>query len=183
MANYTRKAILYEFELMLKEMPFNRITVTELVKRTEISSNTFYYHFQDIYGLLEVWLAEKREVIIDQTKDMPSMADAIKFYYEMLKANSEIVYHIFNGVQLDKLENFVFVLLKSNCREFLLMRVPELEGEDKALKGLSEIFCYSLAGMTLEFVWGHMEKDIESMISEIYPIYENVINDIIAKSR
>ena len=47
MANYTHKAILQTFEEMLTEMPFEKITVSALVTRCEISSNTFYYHFQD----------------------------------------------------------------------------------------------------------------------------------------
>ncbi len=37
MPNYTRKAILDEFEAMLKKMPFNKITVTAIVAKTEIS--------------------------------------------------------------------------------------------------------------------------------------------------
>lgn len=45
MANYTVKAIMENFEEMLVEMPFNKVTVSALVARCEISSNTFYYHF------------------------------------------------------------------------------------------------------------------------------------------
>ena len=38
---------------MLAEMPFYKITVSALVKRAGISPNTFYYHYEDIYDLLE----------------------------------------------------------------------------------------------------------------------------------
>ena len=51
MALYTQKAILRAFGEMLEEMPFDKITVTALVKRCDISSNTFYYHYRDIYDL------------------------------------------------------------------------------------------------------------------------------------
>ena len=56
MAQYTQKAIIETFEKMLIEMPFDKITVSALVRRCEISSNTFYYHYSDIYDLLDVWL-------------------------------------------------------------------------------------------------------------------------------
>ena len=59
MANYTHKAILQTFDEMLMEMPFEKITVSALVARCEISSNTFYYHFQDIYDLLDEWMDEQ----------------------------------------------------------------------------------------------------------------------------
>lgn len=50
-----KKAIMRTFQQMLEEMPFDKITVSALVRRCEISSNTFYYHYQDIYALLDVW--------------------------------------------------------------------------------------------------------------------------------
>ena len=57
MALYTQKAIMRTFQQMLEEMPFDKITVSALVRRCEISSNTFYYHYQDIYSVLE-WIVE-----------------------------------------------------------------------------------------------------------------------------
>ena len=52
MAIRTNKAIIETFEEMLDEMPFEKITVSSLAKRCEISPNTFYYHYEDIYDLL-----------------------------------------------------------------------------------------------------------------------------------
>ena len=52
MALYTKKLIMTTFQEMLAEMPFDKITVSALVKRAEGSPNTFYYHYQDIYALL-----------------------------------------------------------------------------------------------------------------------------------
>ena len=49
MANYTQRAIIQTFQDMLKEMPFDKITVSAIVARCDISSNTFYYHYHDIY--------------------------------------------------------------------------------------------------------------------------------------
>ena len=40
MAQYTQRAIIETFEKMLTEMPFDKITVSALVRRCEISSNT-----------------------------------------------------------------------------------------------------------------------------------------------
>ena len=60
MAIRTNKAIIETFEEMLDEMPFEKITVSSLAKRCEISPNAFYYHYEDTYDLLEKWFAMKR---------------------------------------------------------------------------------------------------------------------------
>ncbi len=63
MTQFTQKAIIQTFLSMLEETPFDRITVSALVARCGISSNTFYYHFQNIYDLLNAWLEEEKASI------------------------------------------------------------------------------------------------------------------------
>ena len=53
MALLTKRVIMTTFQQMLEEMPFDKITVSALVRRCQISSNTFYYHYQDIYAKKE----------------------------------------------------------------------------------------------------------------------------------
>ena len=55
MALSTNRLIMSAFQEMLEEMPFDRIMFSALVKRAGVSSNTFYYHYRDIYELLDVW--------------------------------------------------------------------------------------------------------------------------------
>ena len=64
MALYTKKLIMSTFQEMLEELPFDKITVAALVKRAGISPNTFYYHYQDIYALLDAWFRERAEAFI-----------------------------------------------------------------------------------------------------------------------
>ena len=53
MANSTQNVILDTFEDMLERMPLEKITVTALIKACNIGRNTFYYHYEDIYALLD----------------------------------------------------------------------------------------------------------------------------------
>lgn len=62
MASFTKKAIVYSFlKLCAKKSP-DKITVRDIVDDCEINRNTFYYHFQDIYAVVEevfsVWMTE-----------------------------------------------------------------------------------------------------------------------------
>ena len=49
----TKKAIAYTFKDLLKEKPFNKITVNDIANKCDINRQTFYYHFQDIRDLME----------------------------------------------------------------------------------------------------------------------------------
>ena len=47
-------------QLML-ERPLKKITVQDLMERTQMKRQTFYYHFQDIYDVL-VWICRRQLV-------------------------------------------------------------------------------------------------------------------------
>ena len=91
MALLTQKAILSTFEEMLEEMPFDKITVSALVRRCGVSSNTFYYHYQDIYDLLDVWMSTRLGMLkksVPESKGwkeevrvfLPQSSGAVHFY-------------------------------------------------------------------------------------------------------
>lgn len=108
MANYTQKAILQTFETMLVELPFDKITVSAIVARCEISSNTFYYHYRDIYDLLDTWLMTEQEKFLSSpevTGDWPARLKAI---LHRMQDNPQIVYHIFNDISRERLEQYIF---------------------------------------------------------------------------
>ena len=48
-----KKNLKYTLVDMLAEQPFEKITITELCSRTEISRITFYSHYSDKYALVD----------------------------------------------------------------------------------------------------------------------------------
>ena len=53
MAHLTEAAIQDTFLKLLSEQPFDKITVTQLVEECQITRRTFYYHYSDLYELLD----------------------------------------------------------------------------------------------------------------------------------
>ena len=49
----SRRLINQAFLELLKEKPFEKITVTDIVKRADINRSTFYAHYPDVRGLVE----------------------------------------------------------------------------------------------------------------------------------
>ena len=53
MRNSTKTDIKEAFMTLLNKKPFDKITVKEIVEECGINRNTFYYHYEDIYDLLQ----------------------------------------------------------------------------------------------------------------------------------
>lgn len=92
MAQYTKKAILHTFTQMLTEMPLDRITVSALVARCQISPNTFYYHYRDLSDLLNAWLSTAMEPFFSAGAE--HWQENLIALLNAMKQRPEIVYHV-----------------------------------------------------------------------------------------
>ena len=87
MANYTEKAIFRAFEELLEEKPFDKITVSAIVSKSEVSANTF----QDIYDLLDKWLDRKKNQSFAMTQLTGSWTDRLKVLLHAMQENPKLV--------------------------------------------------------------------------------------------
>ena len=90
----TRNLIKKTFaELMNEKKELNKITVTELVKRAEITRSTFYTHYDDIYDVVNDYQLETIELLVSDDKVLSSIQDIYNYFdeiFDCLKKNEEI---------------------------------------------------------------------------------------------
>jgi len=82
----TRKLIMDSFIELSEKKEFKDITIKDITTEAMINRATFYYHFEDIYDLLEKVLSEV--LLINLNYD----------YYQHDDLNEEVFVHIFNAV-------------------------------------------------------------------------------------
>ncbi len=181
MANYTIKAIMKNFEEMLVEMPFSKVTVSALVERCEISSNTFYYHFRDIYELLDAWLTSKEKKYIDSIDIIENWSESLKRFLKAMQENSKLVYHISDSIPRDHLERFVFGRMQERFYEVAKKRVGDAPVSEDFVQKLGGFYCYSVFGFVLKFLWDHMKADVDESVDQIIEIFYGVTEYMIAK--
>lgn len=72
----SRKMIRQAFFELLKEKNFEKITVTDIVKKAEINRSTFYAHYPDVMGVVE----EIQQEILTYTQQFMENVDFKDFY-------------------------------------------------------------------------------------------------------
>ena len=176
MAQFTRKAIIQTFQDMLAEMPFDKITILALVSRCEISPNTFYYHFRDIYDLLDAWFKAQEESLFQEKKPTDNMYDVLKTLMLKMQANPEIVYHVFNSFPRERIEKQIFDVTQPIFIRLLKNRPGAPSIPEETLKMVSSFYCFSFLGFIIEFIWEKMEGDVETKVARLQAIFENLGN-------
>ena len=85
MTQFTSKAIEESFIRLLNERPLDKITIKDIVDDCGISRNTFYYHFQDKYDLVN-WIFQTEFLMAVQRRPYEStwalIRDLCEYFYE-----------------------------------------------------------------------------------------------------
>ena len=123
MASSTKDAFAAALKQMMAVKPMDKITVKDLVEICGVNRQTFYYHFDDVYDLLE-WVFEEdanrvlpKEIVYDHWRE-----DVMKFF-EYLYANHTFALNVYN----------------SNSRLYMLRFLKQRL--QNCIKGFAEIVC------------------------------------------
>ena len=93
------------FKELSKEKPMNKITVNDLIKYCNLNRNTFYYHFEDIYNLINWMFNEEVKKIIEScdTSNYENFLNSVLDYIEENKHILNSAYNSFGREQLKKI--------------------------------------------------------------------------------
>lgn len=181
MANLTRKAILATFDEMVSEMSFDKITVSALVKRAEISSNTFYYHYRDIYDLLDDYLLEHLDKVLGADTDWNNWTKPVKDMLYYMKDHQRQVYHILNSLSRQRLEEFAFIRIQPRFQTIARTVTAGHPLNDDQLRIIAKIYCYTFLGFLLEFIRDHMEDGIEASVNLLSDSFNDMAQSYIQR--
>lgn len=104
----TKKALCASLKELMRHKAFSKITVSELIRDCDINRKTFYYHFEDIFGLLK-WMLEQEAIdVVKQFDLLIDFQDAFVFVIDYVEANSYFLNCIYNSVGRDELKRFFY---------------------------------------------------------------------------
>ena len=147
MPNFTRKAIKESFWKLLNERPLNRITVKDIVEDCGINRNSFYYHFQDKYELMN-WIFDMEFIEFIQRGDKDKSIEEMMALFRILYDNRAF-YRNALSVQgqnslSDHIRELALPILQSKLKEALS------ENEDSGF--YVEFFIDALLGAIIRWI-------------------------------
>ena len=176
MANSTQNVILDTFEDMLERMPLEKITVTALTKACNIGRNTFYYHYEDIYALLDDLLLKILGQYAVQDKDLKSTMKSLLY---ACRDNKKKVDHVFHSMSRDRLEHYVFDRTDSAISVYVHEMAEARKVDSKRAEVVADIVKYSIYGFVLRFFWNGMTADIEKSVDELGRFFDELLDKML----
>jgi AcrR family transcriptional regulator len=181
MTDLTQQELKRAFMELLREYPLSKITVSKITERCGVSRNTFYYHFHDVYELLDVILREDQQALIESHAGTGTwdsiLVDALGFVMEERVA----VYNIFNSLSHDRLEGYLFNTATDLVRRITL---PQLVGHKVSRKdydNLVRLLAAAIEGLVLNWFRDGMKDDLREYVVEISRLLDGFVVNLLAR--
>ena len=110
MANTTKLALEASLKELLRTKPIDRITINDLTEHCGISRMTFYYHFKDIYDLVEWACVEDGKRALQGKKTYDTWLEGIAQIFEAVLENKPFIMNVYHAVAHEKVEQYLYKL-------------------------------------------------------------------------
>lgn len=181
MTDFTKREIKNKFMELLTEYNFDKITVKELVDACGISRNTFYYHYHDIFEVMEDICENEILKMNESHEHFNSLKDAFTSATAFAQKNKKAVLHLRQSSKTVYFENYLLRMFEKAITEYIRQQAEDLDVEEKDINMLVVFYKYGLVGILKEWFDSGMQGDESGLIDRMVYILEGNIRASLRK--
>ena len=183
MSQTTKRALEASLKKLLLQKPLNKITINDITEDCGVNRMTFYYHFKDIYDLVEwccqedasralagkktyeTWQQGLLQIFEDAAKALEgrqsfeNWTDAFLDILRQVQDNKVLVMNVYRSVSREQVEQYLYKLLDPMLRDFVDRSAQGFTVQDADKQFVVDFYKYALVGMALEWIRRDMKED------------------------
>ena len=179
MANTTKLALEASLKELLRTKSIDRITINDLTEHCGISRMTFYYHFKDIYDLVEWACIEDASRALQGKKTYDTWQEGLLQIFEAVLENKPFILNVYRSVSRERVENYLYALTYELIEGVVEEQSENLMVTEEQKKFIANFYKYSFVGVMLDWIKRGMKESPEEMAGLItVTMHGNVGNSL-----
>lgn len=179
MTRDTQKTVQAAFIRILNQKPLDKITVRDVVSECNVSRNTFYYYYQDIYALLEQVLLDETEEFLQIDFSDHCWTEGVLACAHFAQQNRRAVYHIVHSDGKRFLEKYLNRVVGEVLDRYIRKQAVGLKTDEKDIQLISMFYQKALTGMMMDWMAHGMKEDPEQIIKRLGQLLDGNIRRIL----
>lgn len=169
----TKKAIAAGMKELTKKKSFDKITVSDIAEICGLNRQTFYYHFQDKFDLVN-WIYYNE--IISTVVDDLTYENCMEKVFQMLTKMKTDDYFYMSTLKASVKNEFEECLFKI-VSELFSDIIEEIASdanaimEDDEIRFIADFYAFGMTGMIISWASGGMKKSPEYIAKQIKTLY------------
>ena len=167
MSNITKKALEASLKKLMLQKPLDKITIRDITDDCGISRMTFYYHFQDIYDLVEWVCIEDATAALQGKKTCDTWQEGLSQIFEAVLEQKPFVLNACRCISREQMENFLFKMTYGLIRGVVDEKSAGAPVTEEQKAFIADFYKYSFVGLMLDWIKRGMHADYHDLVRNI----------------
>ena len=167
MSQVTKRALAASLIKLLSQKPLDKVTVKDIIEDCGVNRQTFYYHFKDIYDLVDWIFLEMASEFLEGKETYDTWQQGFTQILYCVLRNRRLIMNAYNSLSREQVERFLYALTYD-----LLLGVGEEEAVDVPIreedkKFIIDFYKYAFVGLRVEWIKKGMKEQPEAFIEKL----------------
>lgn len=166
MASATKQALEAALLDLLNTTTLDKITIKDIVERAQVSRQTFYYHFSDIYELVD-WSFQDAVKRLGEAPVQDQRARMV-LAVETLREQRNLVMNVYHSLGRERLmqglERVIRPIVEGNAQEML----AEVSGKESSREFVISFLVHGIIGSIIQWLNDGMPENIYEIINDLH---------------
>ena len=167
MSQMTKRALEASLKKLLNQKPLNKITINDIAEDCGISRMTFYYHFKDIYDLVEWVCVEDAAQALEGKKTYDTWQEGFLNIFQAVLANKPFVMNVYRSVSRERIEQYLNPLIHRLILGVVEEKSVGMNLNEGDKQYIASFYEYAFIGIMLEWIGGNMKEEPAVIVERV----------------
>ena len=183
MSQITKRALEQSLKSLLQQKPLSKITISDITEDCGISRMTFYYHFKDIYDLVEWACAEDAARALQNKKTYDTWQQGFVQIFHAVRENKVFVMNVYRCVNREQVEKYLVPLTDQLIMEVITERASGMTVREADQQFIAQVYSYAFVGIMLDWIRDDMRADPEELVNRLAMVIRGGITQALERFR
>ena len=167
MSQVTKRALAASLKHLLLQKPLHKITINDIAEDCGINRMTFYYHFKDIYDLIEWTCEEDASRALAGQKTYDTWQQGLLQIFEAVQENKPFIMNVYHSVSREQVENYLYKLTYELLIGVVREKAEGMSVREEDQEFLATVYKYAFVGLMLDWIKNDMKGDPEVIVDRL----------------
>ena len=167
MSQTTKRALEASLKSLLLKKPLDKITISDIAEDCGISRMTFYYHFKDIYDLVEWVCAEDAARALDGKKTCDTWEEGLLNIFDAVLENKPFILNVYRSVSREQVENYLYRITYDLLEGVVEEQAQGMSVRDEDKAFIATVYKYAFVGLMLDWIKNDMKGDPQLLVDRL----------------
>ena len=167
MAKRTEVASAEALKKLLAKKPLNKITISDITDECGVNRMTFYYHYRDIYDLIEHICDDLLRNSLEDSRSLTTWQDGILRMLKTIKENQAFFTGIYHSLEQERVIRYLHDLFAELLQDWMDQLPTSTPVTDAERRFIADFFSYAFCGLALKWLREGMKEEPEVLMDRI----------------